>query len=202
MSTPPPHPGQPATSGQQPAESIPAEGPGGDRAGPQPAKYGTHQVLWGIGGLILGLLVGVLGTQAVHSTGPAASGQAAAPGARSARPTAAARAGHRTAVAGTTINGTGVFIVGQDIESGAWHTAGAVGGSAGTCHVALLRRAGSSSVIDSHVGTGPYTIVTRRHASAFQTSGCRTWHYLGRSHPGSHPARSGPPRTRSAQLRA
>ena len=59
MSTPPPPPGTTATVDRQP----PAEARPGPPE-PRGAKFGTHQVLWGLVGLIVGLATGILGITA------------------------------------------------------------------------------------------------------------------------------------------
>jgi hypothetical protein len=170
MSTPPPRPGPTATLDRQ-APAGPPE--------PRGTRFSTHQVLWGLGGLIVGLATGILGT-AAESPGPAA---AAPVPVRSAAPSAtagAATAAHQAAT-GTTMTGAGVFRIGPDlkagnIQAGTWRTAGAIGGAAGSCYVALLRRPAASSVIASQIVTGPAVIATTRRTRAIRTSGCEPWH--------------------------
>ena len=173
MSTPPPHPGQETTSDRSQPGDAPAGAPAaGGLPAPRSAKYGTHQVLWGIGGVILGLAVGVLGTEAESSPAPASAARASPGSALAARPATVPRPASR----GTTIDGEGMFVIGQDIRRGVWHTAGAVGGPTGECYVALMRKAGTWSVIDSYDVTRPDTITTTRRTKAIRTSGCKTWH--------------------------
>jgi hypothetical protein len=176
MSTPPPHPGSTATAtADRPAPpDVPAGPPE-----PRGAKFGTHQVLWGLGGLMVGLATGILGT-AAESPAPAAAAPAPAVSAPApAAPTAAAAA--RPALTGTTMAGAGLFRIGPDlragqIRAGTWRTAGAVGGPTGSCYVALLHRPGAASVISSQIVTGPAVIITTARTRAIRTSGCQPWH--------------------------
>jgi hypothetical protein len=191
MSPPPPPPGTTATVDRQP----PAEArPGAPE--PRGAKFGTHQVLWGLVGLIVGLATGILGITAKSTTPAAAAPRPAA--SASARPAAAARAAARKAAArkaaaaraavptGLVMTGDGVFRIGPDrragnVRAGTWRTSGAVGGATGSCYVALLHRAGATSVIESEIITGPGRITTTGRAGAIRTSGCRPWHWVSGS---------------------
>jgi hypothetical protein len=186
MSTPPPPPGTTATVDRQP----PAEARPGPPE-PRGAKFGTHQVLWGLAGLIVGLATGILGITAESTTPAAAAPRSAA--SAPARPAAAARAAARRAAAaraavptGLVITGDGVFRIGPDrragnIRAGTWRTSGAVGGATGSCYVALLRRAGATSVIESEIITGPGRITTTGRTGAIRTSGCQPWHWVSGS---------------------
>jgi hypothetical protein len=174
MSTPPSHPGPVAT------ESRPAP-PGAGSGPPQarPVKFSTHQVLWGLGGLIAGLATGIVGT-AAESTAPARADPmpVSSPTASATQP--ASTAAHQD-LTGTTMTGDGLFRIGPDlkggyIRAGTWLTAGAIGGATGSCYVALLHRAGTWSVIASQIVTGPDTITTTGSTRAIRTSGCRPWH--------------------------
>jgi hypothetical protein len=174
MSTPPPHPGPAAALARQ----APADAPAGPPE-PRGAKFGTHQVLWGLGGLIVGLATGILGT-AAESPFPAAAASVPVSSAAPSATAGAATAAHRAAT-GTMMAGDGLFRIGPDlkagnIRAGTWRTAGAVGGAAGSCYVALLHRPGASSVISSQIVTGPAIITTTRRTRAIRTSGCEPWH--------------------------
>lgn len=177
MSTPPPHPGSAAALDRQ----APADAPAGPPE-PRGAKFGTHQVLWGLGGVIVGLATGILGT-AAESPGPAAAAPVPVSSAAPSATAGAATAAHRAAT-GTTMSGDGVFRIGPDlkagnIRAGTWRTAGAIGGAAGSCYVALLHRPGASSVLESQLVTGPATITTTRRTRAIRTSGCEPWQRVG-----------------------
>jgi hypothetical protein len=174
MSTPPPHPGPAATLDRPP----PADAADAAAGPPEPrgAKFGTHQVLWGLGGLMAGLATGILGT-AAESPGPAA----AAPVPASSAAPSPSHAAARPVPTGTTMAGDGLFRVGADlragnVRAGTWRTAGALGGAAGSCYVALLRWPQASSVIASQTVTGPAAITTTEWTRAIRTSGCQPWH--------------------------
>jgi hypothetical protein len=184
MSTPPPQPGQGATLDRsQPADATAAPPAAAGPAAPRRARYGIHQVLWGIGGVITGLAVGILGTGAESGPATAATSQTAS--APAAKPAAAARA-----LPGKVMAGEGLFVIGHDIRRGTWHTPGAVGGATGECYVALLRGARASSVIDSEVITGSGSITTTSRTRAIRTSGCRTWHRVAGPGPATASSRS------------
>ena len=174
MSTPPSHSGPAAPEGRPSPD-----GAGTGRPEGRPVKFSTHQVLWGLGGLIAGLAVGVVGT-AAESTTPARANPAAAssPSAPATQP--ASTAAHQD-LTGTTMTGDGLFRIGSDlkagrIQAGTWRTAGAVGGATGSCYVALLHHSGAWSVITSEIVTGPHSITTTAGTRAIRTSGCRPWH--------------------------
>ena len=188
MSTPPPPPGTTATLDRQPPaeEEAPAGPPE-----PRGSKFGTHQVLWGLVGLIAGLATGILGTTAESPAPAAAAPQAAA--SASARAALAHRAAQRRAAqaraaapTGTVMTGDGVFRIGPDrrageVRAGMWRTPGAVGGAVGSCYVALLHRPRATSVIESEIITGPGRITTTQRTAAIRTSGCRPWHWVSGS---------------------
>jgi hypothetical protein len=182
MSTPPPHPGSAATLDRQP----PAEARSGPPE-PRGTRFGTHQVLWGLCGLIVGLAGGIVGT-AAESPAPAAAAPASslsAPATAGGRAAAArAPAAARPVATGTVMAGDGVFRIGPDrragdIRAGTWRTPGAIGGATGSCFVALLRRAGAASVLQSQIVTGPARVTTTPRTRAIRTSGCQPWHRVG-----------------------
>lgn len=72
----------------------------------------------------------------------------------------------------TQINQDGVYVVGQDIPGGTWHTSG---GS--QCYEATLNSTNTSDIIDNNNFTGPDT-VGLSGAKAFEISGGCTWQHM------------------------
>jgi hypothetical protein len=64
-------------------------------------------------------------------------------------------------------------VVGSDIASGTWHTAGD-GGSGDQCYYATLNSTNTSDISDNNNFDGPET-VSLSGAYAFQISGPCTW---------------------------
>jgi hypothetical protein len=73
----------------------------------------------------------------------------------------------------TQISADGVYVVGQDIPGGTWHTSG---GS--QCYEATLANTDTSNIIDNNNFTGPDT-VSLAGAKAFQIIGGCTWRHEG-----------------------
>jgi hypothetical protein len=73
----------------------------------------------------------------------------------------------------TQISADGVYVVGQDIPGGTWHTSG---GS--QCYEATLASTDTSNIIDNNNFTGPDT-VSLAGAKAFDISGGCTWRHEG-----------------------
>jgi hypothetical protein len=73
----------------------------------------------------------------------------------------------------TQISADGVYVIGQDIPGGTWHTSG---GS--QCYEATLASTDTSNIIDNNNFTGPDT-VSLAGAVAFQISGGCTWRQEG-----------------------
>src|SRR5690349_9745632 len=73
----------------------------------------------------------------------------------------------------TQISDDGVYVVGQDIPGGTWHTSG---GS--QCYEATLASTDTSNIIDNNNFTGPDT-VSLAGAKAFDISGGCTWRHEG-----------------------
>ena len=71
----------------------------------------------------------------------------------------------------TQISEDGVYVVGQDIPGGTWHTSG---GS--QCYEATLGSTDTSNIIDNNNFTGPDT-VSLAGAKAFDISGGCTWRH-------------------------
>ena len=69
----------------------------------------------------------------------------------------------------TQISDDGVYVVGQDIAGGTWHT---TGGS--QCYEATLGSTDTSNIIDNNNFTGPDT-VSLAGAKAFDINGGCTW---------------------------
>jgi hypothetical protein len=88
--------------------------------------------------------------------------------------------GEQQVVNQNTISSDGVYVVGQDIAPGVYHTSGA-GGSAssgGACYYATLNSDNTSDISDNNNFNGPETVdVSGAHA--FQISGGCTWTKIG-----------------------
>lgn len=75
------------------------------------------------------------------------------------------------------ISEDGVYVVGQDVKSGTWHTPGD-GGSGDQCYYATLGSTDTSNILDNNNFDGPET-VDLSGAYAFQISGPCTWYLTG-----------------------
>ena len=73
----------------------------------------------------------------------------------------------------TQISADGVYVVGQDIAGGTWHTSGGQ-----QCYEATLGSTDTSNIIDNNNFTGPDT-VSLAGAKAFNISGGCTWQLEG-----------------------
>ena len=69
----------------------------------------------------------------------------------------------------TQISADGVYVIGQDIPGGTWHTSGGK-----QCYEATLASTDTSNIIDNNNFTGPDT-VSLAGAKAFNISGGCTW---------------------------
>jgi TolA-binding protein len=85
----------------------------------------------------------------------------------------AAEAGQQHA---SEISADGVYVVGQDIQPGTWHTAG--DGGQGNCNYALLNSTNTDDIIDNNNFNGPDT-VTVTSAKALEINGDCTWARTG-----------------------
>jgi hypothetical protein len=83
--------------------------------------------------------------------------------------TATVQATQNSSGQATQISDDGVYVVGQDIPGGTWHT---TGGS--QCYEATLGSTDTSNIIDNNNFTGPDT-VNLAGAKAFDISGGCTW---------------------------
>jgi hypothetical protein len=77
-------------------------------------------------------------------------------------------------VQASSISGDGVYVVGQDIKSGTWHTNGSGDAGANDCYFATLNSTDTSNIADNNNFDGPET-VDLSGAYAFQISGPCTW---------------------------
>lgn len=78
----------------------------------------------------------------------------------------------------TQISSSGVYVVGQDIESGTWHTSGDGGQTDNECYYALLHSTDTSDIIDNNNFDGPET-VNVSGAKALEIDGPCTWNHQG-----------------------
>jgi hypothetical protein len=83
-------------------------------------------------------------------------------------------------VAKSTISADGVYVVGQDIPSGTYHTSGAGANASpgGECYFATLNSTNTEDIADNNNFNGPET-VSLGGVAAFQISGGCTWHKVG-----------------------
>jgi ribosomal protein L29 len=80
----------------------------------------------------------------------------------------------RTAIAKGTIDGTGTFVVGQDIEPGTYRAAASPG-----CYWARLKSLDTSNIIDNQNADGPVVVEILPSDKAFETDGCAKFHKTG-----------------------
>ncbi len=78
----------------------------------------------------------------------------------------------------TAISADGVYVVGQDIKAGTWHTAGDHGAGGFACYFATLASTNTSDILDNNNFDGPET-VNVSGAHAFEISGPCTWYRTG-----------------------
>jgi hypothetical protein len=79
------------------------------------------------------------------------------------------------------ISNSGVYVVGQDIKSGTWHTPGDGGNNDGmpnACYFATLNSTDTTDIADNNNFDGPETVDVSG-AYAFEISGPCTWYYTG-----------------------
>ena len=77
-------------------------------------------------------------------------------------------------VQASSISGDGVYVVGQDIKTGTWHTNGSGDTGADDCYFATLNSTDTSDIADNNNFDGPETVDVSG-AYAFQISGPCTW---------------------------
>ena len=158
---------QPPYPGQQPGYIPPPGRP------PRESWIARHKVLTGLIAVIALFIVGSIGAAAGKGSGTAAPAPTVTvteiqhdPGSTvtvTATPTANAQG------EATQISQDGVYVIGQDIPRGTWHTSG---GS--QCYEATLASTDTSNIIDNNNFTGPDT-VSLAGAKAFDISGGCTW---------------------------
>ena len=78
----------------------------------------------------------------------------------------------------TQISSSGVYVVGQDITAGTWHTSGDGGQTGNECYYALLSSSNTSDIIDNNNFDGPETVSTSG-AYALDIDGPCTWSLEG-----------------------
>lgn len=76
------------------------------------------------------------------------------------------------------ISGDGVYVVGQDIKPGIYHTSGSGNPGANDCYYATLNSTDTNNIADNNNFDGPETVDVSG-AYAFQTSGPCTWVQIG-----------------------
>ena len=163
----------------------PSNRPGSGRRSRQ-SWPGRHKVLTALGGVIgLFVLIGIIGaasasgtsTRTVTVPGPTVTVTQAAPAVTVTAPAVRVRVTVTpTANAqgeATQISADGVYVIGQDIPGGTWHTSG---GS--QCYEATLGSTDTNNIIDNNNFTGPDT-VSLAGANAFNISGGCTWQHEG-----------------------
>lgn len=137
---------------------------------PTPKPRRKHWMLRIVGG-IAGLIVVIIVITAISNGGSSPSGPAVNV------PAASAPA---TTVVPTTASGPatsvvdGTYVVGADIASGTWHTAG---GGDGYCGWSRLKNTSGefSAIIANGVASGPTTVTVKPTDNAFATLGGCTW---------------------------
>jgi multidrug efflux pump subunit AcrA (membrane-fusion protein) len=77
-------------------------------------------------------------------------------------------------VQANTISQDGVYVVGQDIKPGTYHTSGNGGGILNQCYYATLSSTNTGDIIDNNNFNGPETVDVSG-AYAFQIAGGCTW---------------------------
>ena len=172
--TPAPEPPRPD---HQPAAP---QGPGRSHRGQQ-SWPGRHKILSGIiaaSALLVAASIGATagkGTSGSATPAPTVTVTRAASAAPAVTVTATATVAATANAQGeaTQISADGVYVIGQDIPGGTWHTSG---GS--QCYEATLASTDTSNIIDNNNFTGPDT-VSLAGAKAFNISGGCTWQQGG-----------------------
>ena len=77
-------------------------------------------------------------------------------------------------VQASSISGDGVYVVGQDIKTGTWHTNGSGNTGQNDCYFATLNSTDTSNIADNNNFDGPETVDVSG-AYAFQISGPCAW---------------------------
>lgn len=192
----PPYGQQSFTPGQPPYGQGPQAPYTGQQPGyvPQPGRRAKdpwpvrHKVLTGILAAVALIFAASIGAAAAGGSKSAGNGSAAPAPTVTVTSTAAAAVAkpgptvtvtktvQATANAqgeATQISADGVYVVGQDIPDGTWHTSGGA-----QCYEATLGSTDTSNIIDNNNFTGPDT-VSLAGAKAFNISGGCTWRQEG-----------------------
>lgn len=82
--------------------------------------------------------------------------------------------GVRRTIADNTIQGTGTFLVGSDIQPGEYRAAASPG-----CYWARLSSLDTSDIVDNDNADGPVVVEILPSDKAFQASGCASFHKIG-----------------------
>lgn len=151
---------------------------------PRKSWLAQHRVLAIVGGvfaffLLIGAIASAGSTRTIRVAvpGPTVTATATVTARAAARPrpavtvTATVQATTNSSGEATQISSDGVYVVGQDIPGGTWHTSG---GS--QCYEATLGSTDTSNIIDNNNFTGPDT-VSLAGAKAFDVSGGCTWQH-------------------------
>jgi hypothetical protein len=77
-------------------------------------------------------------------------------------------------VQASSISGDGVYVVGQDIKAGIWHTNGSGNTGANDCYFATLNSTDTTNIADNNNFDGPETVDVSG-VYAFQINGPCTW---------------------------
>ncbi len=170
---------QPPYPGQQPGY-VPPHGHRGQK--PWPVRHKVLTALLAVVGFFTAIgaigaaASGGTGTKTVTEPGPTVTVTQAAPTVTVTKTVTRTRDVTPTANAqgeATQISADGVYVIGQDIPGGTWHTSG---GS--QCYEATLGSTDTSNIIDNNNFTGPDT-VSLTGAKAFNISGGCTWRQEG-----------------------
>ncbi|HEX5295408.1 MAG TPA: hypothetical protein VFW50_00240 [Streptosporangiaceae bacterium] len=179
----------PPQQGPQQPPTAPQWQPPGPPPGPRqhrqpqqswPARHKALTIILGIVGLFL--VIGIAGaaagggtsTKTVTEPGPTVTVTEPGPTVTATvRSTATVQATANARGEATQISDDGVYVIGQDIPGGTWHTSG---GS--QCYEATLASTDTSNIMDNNNFTGPDT-VSLVGAKAFDISGGCTWRHEG-----------------------
>lgn len=162
----------------------PYQPPPGPQHGSVPRRSwpARHKVLTGVFSVVgLFAVIGAIGAAAGGSTktvtepGPTVTATQAAPATTVTAPAVRVTVTPTSNAQGqaTQISADGVYVIGQDIAGGTWHTSGGA-----QCYEATLGSTDTSNIIDNNNFTGPDT-VSLAGAAAFNISGGCTWRQEG-----------------------
>ncbi|WP_328966274.1 hypothetical protein [Streptomyces sp. NBC_00239] len=162
--------------------SGPPRGPYWGQPEPDPGTTGklrrpglTHS-LAALGGLVVGVLFGIVGSDSTAGSGSQPTTTVPA----SEDPPPSRTTPEANGIAKTTakeIPGDGTFLVGREVRPGTYRSTGPASGTAVDCYWARLKGTTGDvgEIIANHAGKGPATVTILDTDKAFQTSGCQTW---------------------------